>query len=144
MKVLNWQQAYTADAIADEIALAAAHPKYHKRKVIRPRTLSSTKALEFAPAKGTVLAGSAAVHGGLGNDLVPQWRRNWGAAGPLIADLFLSVRHDPDEGEVTVSANGRRRGHTERYADHPGVDEAVVAAIVRAATQIFTEARDAA
>ena len=142
MKVLNWQQAYTADAIADEIALAAAHPKYHKRKVVRPRTLSSTKPLEFVAPKGSLFA-SAASPGGLGGDLVPQWRRSWNAAGPLIADLCLSVRHDPDEGEVTVSANGRRRGHTERYADHPGVDEAVVAAIVRAAIQIFTEARDA-
>jgi hypothetical protein len=144
MNVLTWPEKYIKEAIQDEIALAAAHPKYCRRKVTRPSTYSATTLLDFAPHRGGSIVSPGLQRTSLGNDHVPKWRRSWNDLGPLIAELGLDIRQDHDESTVTVCANGRRRGHTEHIAEHPGQDEAVVAAIVRAATQVFIEAREAA
>jgi hypothetical protein len=144
MNLLIWTEKYSKQAIQDEIALAAAHPKYCRRKVIKPRTFSVSTLLDFASYGGGSLVSPGLQRTTLGNDHVPQWRRSWNAIGPISTELGLEIRHDRDEGTVTVCASGERRGHTEQYKDHPGVDEAVVAALVRKATEIYTEAREAA
>lgn len=133
----TWTQKYLKEAINDEVELAKL---LGFGKVTRPATLTMYAMLNRAGAARTG-------HGTLGSDLggsapLPQWRRNWSSAGPLIGKLMLKISHDQDEGTVSVGASDRRRNVTEAYADHPSVDAAIWAAIARAAIALLTEMRD--
>ena len=134
----TWTQKYLKEAMADEVALAGLL-KFGKCKLpARPSMFDPIVRVSAARAGhgtlGSGLGGSAA--------LIPQWRRNWSSAGPLIGKLALKIGHDHDEGTVSVGASDRRRSVTEAYADHPSVDAAIWAAITRAAIQLLTDARD--
>lgn len=135
----NWTQKYLKEAITDEIALAAL---LGHGKVTRPATLTQFTLLQ----RGTARAGrgTLGLDSSAGISSLPNWRRAWGGAGPLISKLSLKISHDLDEGSVTVGASDRRRSVTEEYKDHPSVDAAIWAAIVRAAIQLLTDARDEA
>jgi hypothetical protein len=131
-----WPEAYLAEAIADEIELANLHQKY-RRRFVAPALLTQDADLVLAPRRGML---SSPGHSRLAFSAQdpsppPRWRRNWDAAGRLSTALGLSVRHDQEEGTVSAGAGNRRRDVTERYADHPDVDAATWAAIVRAAIQ---------
>jgi hypothetical protein len=126
---------------ADEIELAAAHPKY-RRRYLAPSVLTRVSDLVPAPSKGYGFDGrNARTTPAFG---APHWRRSWTAAGALVAELGLSVRQDHEEGTVSVGNGSRRRDVTEAFADHPDIDAAIWAAIVRAAIRVCAEAREAA
>lgn len=123
-----WPVKYLKQAMADEAALAAIHPKFRH---VGGRTSGGMRS-----------AGLERQTLGLQQPSIPQWRRTKEAAGALAIELCLEMRYDTDEGTVTVSAPGQRRGRTEPFAGHPSQEAAIMAAIVRAAIQIITEARD--
>lgn len=134
----TWTQKYLKEATADEIELGRL---LGYGKLTRPATLDQYSLLQRAGG-ARVGQGSLSSGFGAGPTAIPQWRRNWSAAGALSTKLFLHTRHDPDEGTVSVGASGTRRSVTEVYADHPSVDAATWAAIARAAIQVLTEMRD--
>ena len=138
----TWTQEYMKGAIRDEIALAAVHHKWGRRFTapVSP-TLETDLCL---PARGYNMqsAGAQRLAFSTQPKTPPRWRRNWKAAGELSTELGLSVRHDQEEKTVSVGTGNRRRDVTEHYADHPTPDAATWAAIVRAAIQVCTEARE--
>jgi hypothetical protein len=134
-----WTEAYLRQAFEDEIELASVHPQYRVRKYAMPSTISEVTGIFPAPSRHT----HASQHSRTTISWpLPHWRRSWNAAGPLIAELGLSVRPDDEEGCVSVGNGSRRRDVTESYADHPSKDAAIFAAIVRAAIRVCAEARD--
>jgi hypothetical protein len=134
-----WPEQYLREAIADEIELAAVHPKFHSR-VSMPSSISMETMLTPDPPKfGTAGWRNART---TPTFALPRWRRTWAAAGPLIAELSLRPWPDDEEGTVSVGYGGGRRNVTESYKDHPSKDAAVMAALVRAAIQACTEARE--
>lgn len=135
----TWTDDYLRAAIKDEIELAKAKMR---RRVSMPSLITMMTDLYPDPPRGGGLVSAGAARHTLGATPLPRWRRTWAAAGPLIGELGLEIRHDTDEGAVSVGVAGERRGITEAYRDHPSVDAAVMAALVRAATKAFTEARD--
>lgn len=141
----QWDTEYLTDAFADEIALAKLHPKW-RRTFKAPAAMTLDAPLQLSPR--TTTFGSSATSPRLTFSTVapqvpPHWRRTWAAAGPLSAELGLNIRHDQDDGTVSVGAGSGRRNATEAYADHPDKDAATMAAIVRAAIQRLTDLRDA-
>jgi hypothetical protein len=135
----QWDEAYLREAFADEIELARVKLRH---KVSMPRHIDmETTLTPDAPRYGSMNARFARTTPSFP---LPRWRRTWLAAGPLIGELGLEIRHDADEGTVSVGVAGgsRRRGVTEAYKDHPSRDAAVMAALVRAAIQAINEARD--
>jgi len=140
MNLLTWSQQYLEEAIDDEIALADAR---HGMKVVRPAFITTITELQATRPSRTYF--SSRNHPRTTSSMpLDKWRRSWNATGPLIGMLGLSVHVDDDEGVVSVGSGGRRRNVSEAYADHPGKDEAVVAAIVRAAIQVCNEKRNGA
>lgn len=134
-----WTDDYLRQAIKDEIELAKAKMR---RRVSMPSLITMMTDLYPDPPRGSGLVSAGAARHTLGASPLPRWRRSWSAAGPLIGELGLEIRHDTDEGLVSVSVAGERRGITEEYREHPSVDAAVMAALVRAATKAFNEARE--
>jgi hypothetical protein len=132
-----WDEQYLKEAITDEIALAYAKLRY---RVTMPREVSmETLLTRDAPKYGSMNARHART---TPSYPLPRWRRSWLAAGPLIAELGLRPRPDDEEGTVSVGFGAGRRNVTEAYTDHPSKDAAVMAALVRAAIQAATEARE--
>jgi len=141
----QWDDEYLKEAFADEIALAKLHPKW-RRTFKAPATLTLDAPLVYVPRTTThAFSGhnSRLTFSTRTPEVPPHWRRSWMAAGPLSTELGLSVRHDQEDGTVSVGVGGGRRNVTEAYADHPNADAAAMAAIVRAAIQRLTELRDA-
>lgn len=141
----QWEGQYLAEAIDDEIRLAKVHPKW-RRTFKAPAVMAMGESLQpvrrafnhfgSAHAPRQMLTGT-------GPQVPPHWRRSWNAAGPLSTELGLSVRHDLEEGTVSVGVGSGRRNVCESYADHPNPDAAAMAAIVHAAIQMCTEMREA-
>lgn len=129
----QWEGQYLEEAIAEEAELASVHPKW-RAQVKAPRRSGSL--ISAGAARLTFSATPPA------RPPLLQWRRDWSAAGPLSTELGLSVRHDTDEGTVSVGVGSGRRNVTESYADHPDVNAATMAAIVRAAIQVLTSERE--
>jgi hypothetical protein len=134
----TWTQKYLKEAISDEIELARL---LNYGKLVRPAALTMYTLLQRAGG-ARIGQGTLGSSGDAGTSAIPVWRRNWGAAGSLTTKLFLHTKHDVDEGTVSVGASGQRRCVTESYQDHPSVDAATWAAIVRASIQVLTEMRD--
>jgi hypothetical protein len=134
----TWTQKYLKEAITDEIALASL---LGYGKCTRPATVTMYAQIS-RPNAARIGHGTLGSGFGSGTSVIPQWRRNWSSAGPLIGKLTLKISHDLDEGTVSVGASDRRRSVTEAYADHPHVDAALWAAIVRASIQLLTDMRD--
>ena len=137
VSVSEWPQAYLEEAIEDEIALAKVmHPG---SRIERPSIITAITQLTFAAPRRTFGTSAHSPRTSPGGYIAP-WRRGWQHAGPLSTELGLSIRHDTDEGTVSVGTGGGRRNVTEEYKDHPDKDAATCAAIVRAAIQLL-EAR---
>jgi hypothetical protein len=138
----QWDDEYLQQAIADEIDLAWAKMRRRFTAPLAP-TMSSDLLPGARRGAPMVSAGASRLTFSTSEpEKPPRWRREWSAAGPLIADLGLSVRTDDEEGCVSVGTGNRRRDVTEAYRDHPDKDSAICAAIVRAAIQISSERRD--
>lgn len=140
----QWEGQYLEEAFDDEIRLAKVHPKW-RRTYQLPGVMAMGESLQ--PKQRAVNNfGSAYAARQMLTDTAPKvpphWRRRWGAAGPLGTELGLSVKHDLDEGTVSVGYGSGRRCVTESYADHPDKDAATMAAIVRAAIRLCTEMRE--
>lgn len=118
-----WTQEYLRAAIRDEVGMA----KLLGYTVAMPSVFTAVTELIPTKKRGYQFLAPTTSHGAL-----PAWRRSWNAAGPLSTTLGLTVSHDQDEGTVSAGSD-RRRSVTESYADHPSVDAATMAAIVRAA-----------
>lgn len=74
---------------------------------------------------GTLWAGAKAL---------PQWTRDWGACGPLLAPYKISLAWDavPSAGDEDQPLQLVRAGDTRvRLADHPNPDRAVMFAVVK-------------
>lgn len=135
----QWSDQYLQEAIGDEITLAHVHPKLRKRASMPPHPSIDTDVFPDPPKYGSMGARHARTTPAFP---LPRWRRDWRAAGQLIGELGLEIRHDLDEGTVSVShVDGRRRSITERYMDHPSKDAAIWTALVRSAIQVCTAAR---
>lgn len=138
---VKWDGQYLAEAFDDEIRLAKVHPKW-RRTFQAPAVLTLDAPLaarqratsHFGSAHSPRLSFATAVP-----QVPPHWRRSWNAAGPLSTELGLSIRHDHEEGTVSVGVGSGRRNVCETYADHPSPDAAAMAAIVRAAIQILAD-----
>lgn len=136
----QWDDQYLQDAIGDEITLALVHPKIRKRASMPRQPSISTDVFPDPPRFGSMGARHARTTPAFP---LPRWRRDWRAAGQLIGELGLEIRHDVDEGTVSVSpVDARRRSVTERYIDHPSKDAAIWTALTRAAIQVCTAARE--
>lgn len=139
---IQWEGEYLKQAFADEIELAGVHPKIRARRVAMPTDLHILTELHPSAPRGhgfdTRMVRTTPA------PALPRWRRSWVAAGPLIAELGLSIRQDDEEGTVSVGNGSRRRDVTESFADHPNKDAAICAAIVRAAIRVCAEARESA
>lgn len=141
----QWDNEYLAEAFADEIALAKLHPHW-RRTYKAPAALTLDAPLQLSPRTSTFGSSASSprlTFSTMTPQVPPHWRRTWAAAGPLSTELGLSIRHDQEDGSVSVGVGGGRRNVTEAYADHPNPDAAAMAAIVRAAIQRLTELRDA-
>ena len=141
---IQWEGQYLAEAIDDEIRLAKVHPKW-RRTYKAPAVVTLDAPLQLVQRAFNHFGSSHSprqVFSVSGPQVPPHWRRTWAAAGPLSTELGLSIRHDPDEATVSVGVGSGRRNVCEAYADHPSQDAATIAAIVRAAIQIYTEARE--
>lgn len=141
----QWDNEYLAEAFADEIALAKLHPHW-RRTFKAPADLTLDARLVYVPPTRTHYNSANSprlTFSTMTPRVPPHWRRTWAAAGPLSTELGLSIRHDQDDGTVSVGVGNGRRNVTEAYADHPNPDAAAMAAIVRAAIQRLTELRDA-
>jgi len=130
----EWAESYLRECIADEIALAALHPKFRAR-FTAPAVLTQFATLIPAPRRGgnLISPGMARLTFSVPPATPPCWRRDWSAAGPLCYLLGLTVSHDLEDGTVSAGTGNRRRNVTERYDEHPNKDAATFAAIVRAA-----------
>lgn len=141
----QWNNEYLAAAFADEIALAKLHPQW-RRTFKAPSFLGMGESLIYSPRTST-FGNSASSPRLTFSTKIPQvpphWRRTWDAAGALSTELGLSIRHDADEGTVSVGVGAGRRNVTESYAEHPNADAATLAAIVRAAIQRLADLRAA-
>lgn len=135
----TWTQKYLKEAISDEIELAKL---LNYGKLVRPAAPTMYTLLQRGGGPRTA-RGALGSGGEAGTSAIPMWRRNWSAAGALISKLHLQLKHDLGEGTVSAGASDRRRAVTEEFKDHPSVDAAIWAAVVRAAIQLLTEARDA-
>ncbi len=74
---------------------------------------------------GTLWAGAKAL---------PQWTRDWGACGPLLAPYKISLAWDavPSAGDEDQPLQFVRAGDTRlKLADHPNPDRAVMFAVVK-------------
>ena len=74
---------------------------------------------------GTLWAGAKAL---------PQWTRDWGACGPLLASYKISLAWDAVQtaGDEDKPLQVARAGDTRvRLADHPNPDRAVMFAVVK-------------
>ena len=74
---------------------------------------------------GTLWAGAKAL---------PQWTRDWGACGPLLAPYKISLAWDAVQtaGDEDKPLQVARAGDTRvRLADHPNPDRAVMFAVVK-------------
>ncbi len=141
----QWDNEYLAEAFADEIALAKLHAQW-RRTYKAPTELTLDAPLIYVrPTTTHPFSGhnSRLTFSTMTPQVPPHWRRSWNAAGPLSTELGLSIRHDQEDGTVSVSVGSGRRNVSEAYADHPSQDAAAMAAIVRAAIQRLTELRDA-
>ena len=135
----QWDEDYLRQAFQDEIELAGVHPHYRGRRFTMPSVMSMVVDIFPMPSRHT----HASQHSRTTLTWpLPHWRRTWNSAGPLSTELGLSVRHDLEEGTVSVGTGNRRRDVTESYAEHPDKDAATFAAIVRAAIRVCTEARE--
>lgn len=123
-----WPEAYLLQAIADEVELAKAGG-YSRIDV------------PAAPTRTTPLLAQSCDRLKPATQL-PRWRRDWNAAGDLIAEFNLSIRQDEEDGSVSVGIRGRRLDVTEKYADHPDKAGAILAAIVGISIQLRAEQRD--
>lgn len=140
----QWEGQYLEQAIEDEIRLAKVHPKW-RRTFKAPAILTLDAPLQQVQRAFNHFGSAHAprqILGGAMPQVPPHWRRSWNAAGPLSTELGLSVRHDLEEGTVSVGVGSGRRNVCESYADHPTPDAAAMAAIVRAAIQLYTEMRE--
>lgn len=141
----QWDDEYLKEAFADEIALAKLHPKW-RRAFRAPAYLGMSESLIYVPITRTHYTSATSprlTFSTMTPPVPPHWRRSWDAAGPLSTELSLSIRHDQEDGTVSVGVGSGRRNVTEAYADHPSPDAAAMAAIVRAAIQRLTDLRDA-
>jgi hypothetical protein len=81
---------------------------------------------ECYESAGTLWAGAQAL---------PQWTRDWGACGPLLAQYRIAITHDPaavPTGGGIQPANTVHAGETRvTVSDHPYPDRALMVAIVR-------------
>ena len=140
----QWDDEYLKEAFGDEIALAKLHPKW-RRTFKAPAAMTRDAPLQpgaraashFGSANSPRLTFST-----MAPQVPPHWRRTWDAAGALSTELGLSIRHDAEDGTVSVGVGAGRRNVTEAYAEHPSPDDATLAAIVRAAIQRLTDLRD--
>jgi hypothetical protein len=129
----QWDDAYLKECAEDEIELAHLM-KFGK--FAAPAGLARDTVLVPVAAKGGFFGASSSPRTRLGSiGELPRWRRDWTAAGELSTQAGLSIRHDEEDGTVSVGTGNRRRDVTERYEDHPSKDAATWAAIVRAAIQ---------
>ena len=141
---IEWEGSYLEGAFADEIRLAKVHPKW-RRTYKAPAVVTLDAPLQLVQRAFNHFGSSHVPRQtfiGTAPQVPPHWRRSWNAAGPLSTELGLSVRHDLEEGTVSVGVGSGRRNVCEAYADHPTPDAAAIAAIVRAAIQRLTEARE--
>jgi hypothetical protein len=142
---VQWEGQYLEEAFDDEIRLAKVHPKW-RRTYKAPAVLTRDAPLQLAQRAFNHFGSANAprqTFSATGPMVPPHWRRSWAAAGPLSTELGLSIRHDLDEGTVSVGVGSGRRNVCEAYKDHPNQDAATMAAIVRAAIRLITEMRDA-
>lgn len=140
----QWEGQYLEEAFDDEIRLAKVHPKW-RRTFKAPAVMAVGESLQLVQRAFNHFGSAHAPRQAFSTSapkVPPHWRRRWGAAGPLSTELGLSVRHDLEEGTVSVGYGSGRRSVTESYADHPDKDAATMAAIVRAAIRLCTEMRE--
>lgn len=140
----QWEGQYLQEAIEDEIRLAKVHPKW-RRTFKAPAVMTLDAPLQLVQRAFNHFGSAHAPRQTLlanAPQIPPHWRRSWNAAGPLSTELGLSLRHDLEEGTVSVGVGSGRRNVCEAYADHPTPDAAAMAAIVRAAIQMCTEMRE--
>jgi hypothetical protein len=138
----QWDAEYLGQVFADEIELASVHPEFFRRRYVAPSDVTRISPLQAAPTKNYRFESRDARTTPF--MAPPFWRRSWTAAGELVSLLGLSIHQDLEEGTVSVGNGNRRRNATESFADHPSNDAAVWAAIVRAAINVCTEARESA
>lgn len=132
-----WSDEYLSQAIDEEIELALLKLR---RRGEKPASLHLNVEVFPAPPKMNTFHNRDAR-----TTLAfpfPKWRRDWRDAGQLSTELLLNVRHDPDEGIVSVGFGTGRRNVSELYSEHPDKDAATMAAIVRAAIRLLTEMRE--
>lgn len=75
---------------------------------------------------------------------IPRWRRDKSAMGDLIERLPLSISRDDEGGQVTVriEAEGLLVYGRASYAEHPSVGHAIRKAMVDAAIDFLTQAKE--
>ncbi|GAB3416812.1 hypothetical protein NX774_12050 [Massilia agilis] len=115
----SMDQAYLRALFADEVELAGLLKYY---KVSMPPDLTPTTWL-YPKRRDTSGARDAIP--------VPRWRREWQSAGPLLGRYGLSIAQNTVEGSVTAFSRTATQSVTERFADHPDEQLAIMAAIVR-------------
>ena len=68
----------------------------------------------------------------VGARTLPQWTRDWGACGPLLAKYRMPITFEPGSASNDGDAGTVRAGETRiTLADHPNPDRALMMAIVR-------------
>jgi len=87
---------------------------------------------EFCETAGTLWDGTRPM---------PQWTRDWGACGPLIAQYDIAIAYDlgPGEAHPQSAIVGPVIVH---FCDHPSKDRALMYAIVKAVIARIEHDRD--
>ncbi len=122
---------YMTDVIADELALA----KLLRYGNIVPPIAYTPNAWLYGTKGGETGNGAR-----LAATFLPKWRRTWDGAGELIAICEISITQSP----FGVSASDGlmcSAGNTVIFTDHPTKDDAIRAAICKAAIAYLTAKR---
>jgi hypothetical protein len=122
---------YLQQLLKAEAELAEAKGYY---KVRLPGIESMTRLTPLYPTRRDAT-------GGFSPHSLPRWRREWHDGGKLIGECRLSLAY----GETAITAftaTGRHCGIA-KWAEHPTKDNAILSAIVEAATSYFKALREA-
>lgn len=124
------QDAYTWAQIEDEARLA---PLLGWLDVAKPSTLNGVASLMGAHK----LQAAQVANARQARTFLPRWRRDWGAAGCLIAQCQLNIFQT--DHLMTVNTLDARISVSENANNHPSQDDALRCAIVRCAIAVLEQ-----
>jgi hypothetical protein len=135
IELIGTETDYIGEMMADDMALA---------KLLRFGDLAyNSKAVDNYWIFGTE-HGERGLEARKARGPIPRWRRDPSAMGDLLERLPMSISRDDEGGQATarIEAEGMLTYATARYAEHPSVGHAIRKAMVQAAIDFLSHAKE--